>query len=194
MTHKTINISTFVISLLTVIAFIALPPDSDKYDIRNERLLILLGGGLQTGLLVVLAILRTYKTIKTENEQKTTGLKSFLMLLLTLGTLTFFIFALLFIKPPFEDTIIYKSTAEPLNSIIVQYFETGITGNPHHRIIRTENTESLIRKISLLPDTLLKTINVGDRYSDNPNDSFKYNNEMYVLDKYKTLDGQNISR
>jgi hypothetical protein len=194
MTHKTINILTFVISLLTVIAFIALPPDSDKYDIRNESLLILLGGGLQAGLIVVIAIILTYKTIKTENEKKTGGLRSFLKLLLTLGTFMFFIFALLFISPPYEDTIIYKSTAEPLNSIIVQYYETGITGNPHHRIIRTENAESLFRKISLLPDTLLKTISVGERYSDKPIDSFKHNNEMYILDNYYTLDGQNIGR
>jgi hypothetical protein len=106
MIHRTLNTSILVISLLSVVAFITLPPDVDRYDIRNVNLLILLGGGIHSGLIVLISILLTYKTIKTENEKKTTGLKSFLMLLLTLGTFIMFIFTLLFISPPYEDTVV----------------------------------------------------------------------------------------
>jgi hypothetical protein len=194
MTHKTINISILSLTALTIIAFAGLPLDSEKYDIRSEILLTLLGGGIHTGLIVAIVITLTYKTIKTENEKKKSGLKSFLMLLLSLGTFIIFIFTLIFIPQPYEDTVIYKSTTGTLNYIIVQYYETGITGNPHHRITRTSNIETLFRKITLLPDTLLKTINVGERYSDNPIKTFRYENEIYEIDTYFTLDGQNISR
>ncbi len=194
MTHKTINVLILILTVLTVIAFAGLPLDSDKYDIRSENLLTILGGGIHTGLILVIVIILTYKTIKLENEKKTSGLKSFLMLLLSLGTFIIFIFTLIFISPPYEDTVIYKSTAKPLSYIVVQYYETGITGNPHHRITKTSNIETLFRKITLLPDTLLKTINVGERYSNNPIKTFRHENEIYELETYYTLDGQNISR
>ena len=75
MTHKNINISLLVVTILTIFIFVFGSIDDSKYDIRLDSLLIIVNGGLQTGLIVVLSILLATKTIKTENENSLEKIK-----------------------------------------------------------------------------------------------------------------------
>lgn len=45
-----------------------------------------------------------------------------------------------------QDRIIYYSENHPTTKLIVQYYETGITGNPNWRTIRVENINSSFRE------------------------------------------------
>ncbi len=58
------------------------------------------------------------------------------------------------------DVSVYRAADEPLHKIILQYYETGVTGNPNHRIIETWNVAAAFRRYHLvsLPDSISRRI------------------------------------
>lgn len=178
--NKIIN----AISVLLCLSIILLRLDDSAYDIRSQLLLTLIDGGIQAGLIFVLAIAFTVKIIRTENAKQTNGLISFLMLLVTLLSFIFFITVMMITSPPAEDILIYQSLKKPSKHLVVQYYETGITGNPAYRIIETENIETVCRKISLLPDSLLKEIIPGDWRNFQPTTKINYVNGEFTLREF----------
>ena len=128
------------------------------FEIRNKTLEIMLGGLVQSLCIIIITILLTIKFRR---------IKFWVFISISIFvSLPVIVFALLWgwlsiawpstIK---NDMAIFKKESAPIDYVIFQYYETGIGGNPHTRVIRTTNYELPIRlfeKINnkLKPDTL----------------------------------------
>ena len=86
--------------------------------------------------------------------------------------------------PQYSDCAIYKAK-ENEEKLIIQYYETGVTGNPKKRLIKVKNEYAAIRPYTLLEDSLLPdslTLLTKDWKNSVPK-VLIIENEMYELER-----------
>lgn len=127
--------------ILLLSSLISIGSVGSSYELRDSTLEILFDGLIQSICLIVLTSLVTIKYFKKH---------VLLIIFVSIPLILFFILCgWLCVMWPFttikDDMVIYQNSDKSNDYIIFQYYETGIGGNPHTRVIRTTHYRSIIR-------------------------------------------------
>src|SRR4051812_30721017 len=85
------------------------------------------------------------------------------------------------LRPTYQDIAVFQSQDNPQEYILIQSYETLVTGNPHSRIIRTKEKDAAIRtfeELSKIP--LLDTVDMHEK-------GFKNRIPKLLIDKSDTF-------
>jgi hypothetical protein len=154
-----------IVFVLSLIAGLAMPIN---IEIRNVFYQVVLGGYIAQFSFILIVLLFFIRGFLFLTEKK--WAKGIILILITGFFLMICLLSLMFIRDIGvfkEDLIIYQNQNE---KIIYQYFETGITGNPRHRIIlTTDDLNSGLRKFKLINEKEIKEEITRSEYRINCN-------------------------
>ncbi|QHT67616.1 hypothetical protein GXP67_13735 [Rhodocytophaga rosea] len=94
-----------------------------------------------------------------------------------------------------QDRIIYYSENYPTKKLIIQYYETGITGKPNWRTIRVDNINTAFREFEEAVFSVEKLIesqalDYPIYYENLPKSITLYDNEVFILERVWLFDGR----
>ncbi|RFC53617.1 hypothetical protein [Brumimicrobium aurantiacum] len=167
---------------------------SDSIEIQNGLLYNLLTFSLFFWLISAILILFTIWNIKRENKKKTTGLSSFLLMIISMVSIIISSIFTIFTPPEMSEAIVYRNENDPTDKIIYEFYLTGITSDsPNWKIIRTKNQDAIIRKVEVLKDSILiENFNISSFPKEPPMiRNFKYKDGSYTLESYMTWEDWN---
>jgi hypothetical protein len=113
---------------------------------RSKLMIALDNGGLFWGVLTFIFLLATIALFIHKRY-----VKLLLSTLVLLCSATMFYFSVVDLQPYYKDIAVFQNEDNKQEKLIIQYYETGITGNPQKRMIKTKNMESAIRDIETIP-------------------------------------------
>jgi hypothetical protein len=95
------------------------------------------------------------------------------------------------LRPFYQDAVIYQSKHNPQEWLIIQYYETGIGGNPQKRIIQTSNMEADIRDIETIPTPArFDTLYAYREIQTNSLEQFVHRKDTFMLREIKDISHQ----
>ncbi|WP_114783786.1 hypothetical protein [Botryobacter ruber] len=129
----------FVIALIVGFCFPVIYIGYSGQEARSKFFIALDQGALFWGALTAALSILLFKCAKAGKVLKS----SIIFFSMSMSGLLFYM-ALDDLKPAHTDIAIYENDRS--ENLIIQYFETGVTGNPQSRLIKTSNMNSSIRE------------------------------------------------
>jgi hypothetical protein len=98
-----------------------------------------------------------------------------------------------------EDRVVYSSALQENEKLILQYYETGITGNPNWRVIQVEDQYQSFRRYRRVDINLFvpgsgfeNSIRSGEIHYDKLPKTISLGGKTYLLEQTKLFDGRTI--
>jgi hypothetical protein len=153
-----------------------------------------LTGGLSFWIVTGFLVLIVVRNIKRENKKGTSGLSSFILVILSLISLIVTLLYSIWLTPEKKDALVFVNLKNPQEKIICQFYLSGITeSNPNWRFISTKNQTGLIRRIEIINDsTFSSEIELSEFPKNAPKvQVVEFQNKKYKLQSYMIMEDWN---
>lgn len=186
---KWIADSFSIVILITLVAGIYFPfglVNPTSQEARSKLIIALTHGALFWATLTFIFTLASFALFVRKRYIK---LLITLVILLCSGFMLYVSLGPL--KPFYKDALIYQNKHNPQEKLIIQYYQTGIGGNPQKRIIKTSNMEAAIRDIeTITTPTRFDTLHSYREIQKNSSEKFINRKDTFILREIKDIYNQ----